>query len=278
LVSRDCNRQLSADSFAYYSCGACGLFFLDPVPAELSKYYAGGYQAIPADLGELRAIARLERYRLEPVLRHKSGGDLLEIGPWIGVFSINAKDQGFNVDAVEMSPAAAEFLRDVVGVGVLESDDPATALERPKQYDVITFWHSLEHLRLPWEALRAAARRLKPGGIVLVAIPNVDSDQFRAMGERWLHLDAPRHLYFWPPEALQKLASACGLTTLEISTDDKLSKVLERNAWVHYVRQKMPVPILGGMMGRIVGPLASWVSSRGQPHRGAGITALFTRT
>jgi SAM-dependent methyltransferase len=253
------------------------LFFLDPIPPELSKFYAGGYQSIPANLDELRTIARPERYRLEPILSRKAGGDLLEIGPWIGVFSINAKDCGFKVDTIEMNPAAAKFLRDVARVGVVESDDPATALEQPKLYDVITLWHSLEHLRRPWNVLQAAARRLKPGGILLVAIPNISSNQFETMGEWWLHLDAPRHLYFWPPEALQGLATSCGLTMLELSTEDRLSKILERNAWVHRIREKLPVPLLGGMLGRVIGPLASWVSSRGEAHRGAGITALFSR-
>jgi SAM-dependent methyltransferase len=56
------------------------------------------------------------------------------------------------------------------------------------------FWHSLEHLPNPGEAIRHAARLLAPGGTLIIAVPNNDSLQARAFGDRWLHLDLPRHL------------------------------------------------------------------------------------
>ena len=56
------------------------------------------------------------------------------------------------------------------------------------------FWHSLEHLPEPGEAIRHASRLLAPGGVVVVAVPNGASLQARAFGDRWLHLDRPRHL------------------------------------------------------------------------------------
>ncbi len=41
---------------------------------------------------------------------------LLEIGPWIGIFSCNAKDAGFDVTAIEMDQNCVNFLNDCVGI------------------------------------------------------------------------------------------------------------------------------------------------------------------
>jgi SAM-dependent methyltransferase len=271
------NRSISCESFDYYRCSGCGLVFIDPVPADLTPFYEGGYQPIPSSLAELRKLAAQERYRLAPIAS-KSGGDLLEIGPWIGLFAINAKDAGFNVDVIEMSPAAAQFLRDVVGIGVTQTDDvKAALLATDKQYDVIALWHSLEHLEEPWSVLAVAARRLKPDGILLVAIPNIAGAQSRWLGARWLHLDAPRHLYFWPPNDLATLMNRLGLETVDLDTTDHLSAVLSRNAWEFYFWSKLKrIRYVRTVVAKILAPLFSLLTQR--RGRGAGITATFRAT
>ena len=68
---------------------------MSPIPTtdEMRPFYAGGYQKIPETLEELRSIAKKDAYRMKPILKYKSGGKLLEIGPWMGIFSCNAKDE-----------------------------------------------------------------------------------------------------------------------------------------------------------------------------------------
>ena len=273
LISMDRNRKLSNQEFGYYRCAGCGLVFIDPVPSNLEHFYKGGYQSIPKSLAELRAIAKKEHYRIEPILAEKQGGDLLEIGPWIGVFSINAKDAGFKVDVIEMSSEASQFLRETVDVNVTNTTNPVAALQAQKCYDVIALWHSLEHLPQPWAVLEAASKRLKPGGILLVAIPNIGGTQAEAMGARWWHLDAPRHLYFWPPRDLARLINRFGLETVKLDTNDRLSGVLLRGAWDNYFRSLIRVPIVRGVVAKLLTPVASLFSNR--PGRGAGITAVF---
>ncbi len=272
LVSKDRNRHLSDEEFSYYRCINCGLVFIDPVPSDLERFYEGGYQQIPKSLGELRAIAVKERYRLAPVME-KAGGALLEIGPWIGVFSINAKDAGFDVDAIEMSADACKFLRETVGINVTNTNDPVAALCVSKLYDVIALWHSLEHLPEPWAVLEAASKRLKPGGILLVAIPNIGGYQAQALGARWWHLDAPRHLYFWPPRDLARLVNRFGLQTVSLDTQDELSSVLSRGAWENFFRSLVRVRIVRGVVAKLLAPIASLFSQR--LGRGAGVTATF---
>ena len=67
----------------------------------------------------------------------------------------------------------------------------------------IVFWHSLEHLPAPGRRDRRRAQRLPArGGALLVAVPNSDSLQARVFGDRWFHLDLPRHLVHLSARAL----------------------------------------------------------------------------
>jgi SAM-dependent methyltransferase len=81
---------------------------------------------------------------------------------------------------------------------------------RPRTFDVVTMWHSLEHVHDPMTALREAYRLLAPGGRLLVAVPNIDSLAFRWFGSAWYGLDLPRHLTHFAPWTLQLMLERVG--------------------------------------------------------------------
>jgi 2-polyprenyl-3-methyl-5-hydroxy-6-metoxy-1,4-benzoquinol methylase len=249
---------------------------MDPIPGDMRPFYAGGYQTIPRNLAELRAIAAKERYRLEPILRHKRSGRLLEVGPWMGIFSCNAKDAGFEVSALEIDPVCVTFLNETVGVRAMQSSDPAESLARMEEtFDVIALWHCLEHLPHPWRVMQEAAKRLAPGGVLLIAIPNIESHEFRLFKGRWRHLDAPRHIYFYPKESLVELCRASGLAKLEVTTNDALSRALSEETWHLWALAKIPVKYVRGAVRRL--GLAYSRYKEKKEDSGSGITAVFQR-
>ena len=232
---------------------------------------------MPRSLAALRELAASERYRLNPILKYKKSGRLLEIGPWIGIFSCNAKDAGFDVTAIEIDHKCVDFLNQTVGIRALQSSDPAASLARmDEKFDVIALWHSLEHLRIPWVVVEQAARSLAPGGILVIAIPNIDSYQYSVLKAAWKHLDAPRHLFFFPIESLIKLCRAQGLAALEISTSDELSDALSRDTWHSLANSMIPVRYVRGVLARLL-RIAAWKGER-KPNAGAGLTAVFQRS
>jgi hypothetical protein len=84
-------------------------------------------------------------------------------------------------------------------------------------YAAIVFWHSLEHLPAPRAALQQAADLLAPGGLLVVALPNIDSLQAKAFGDRWFALDLPRHLVHVPARTLLAAMSDVGLRATRVS-------------------------------------------------------------
>jgi hypothetical protein len=58
---------------------------------------------------------------------------------------------------------------------------------------------------------------LQAGGVLAVAIPNVDSMQARVFGDDWLALDLPRHLVHLSAEALVERLQELSLTVERVS-------------------------------------------------------------
>lgn len=170
---------------------------MDPIPSDVAPFYRDGYQQNPSSLSELQQIAAGESYRMTPILKYKNVGKLLEIGPWMGIFACNAKDAGFDVKGMEIDQNCVDFLNTTVGINALQSDDPVATLQKlDERFDVIALWHSLEHLRTPWLVIQQAALCLAVGGILAIAMPNIDSYQYSLLKTAWKHLDSPRHLFF----------------------------------------------------------------------------------
>ncbi len=87
----------------------------------------------------------------------------------------------------------------------------------PASFDLITLWHSIEHVPDPEALLRRAAALLKNDGRLFLAFPNPVSWDFKLFGPRWFHLDPPRHLHYFSPKTMGALLERCGLETDGVS-------------------------------------------------------------
>ncbi len=79
-----------------------------------------------------------------------------------------------------------------------------------RSLDAVTLWHVLEHLDEPGAALARIAGWMRPGGAILVGVPNLASLQARLGGERWYHLDVPRHRVHFTVAGVQALLRRSG--------------------------------------------------------------------
>ena len=202
-----CGAALDPGGGGRARCRACGAATTDPwpSPAELERAYA---RYRPAS-GRFSLIG-------DAVLRHTRGrlaARIDRLAPPGPVLDVGAGD-GALLDALARRGRAArgierESLRpDVIEGEVTDLDDSWAA---------IVFWHSLEHLPAPGAAVDHAARHLDAAGLLLIAVPNTDSLQARVFGNRWFHLDLPRHLVHLPARALEDRLRALGLELTRVS-------------------------------------------------------------
>ncbi len=152
-----------------------------------------------------RHIGFLSR-NLEP------GAKVLDVGCGRGVLLGELADRGFEVHGQEIIAEAARGADPRAEIRIASS--VAEAGYEDASLDEVIIWHVFEHLRDPRGSLEAVHRALKPGGRLVVAVPNFESAQARWTGAAWFHLDLPRHLYHFPASALRRLLSEVGFEVL----------------------------------------------------------------
>ena len=117
--------------------------------------------------------------------------------------------RGWEVQGTELSEAAAGAAR-ALGYPV-HVGSPGSARWADGSFDAVTMWHTLEHWPEPAEALVQVARLLRPGGVLLVGVPNFGSPEALLARAAWFHLDVPRHLVHFTPATLEAALAARGL-------------------------------------------------------------------
>jgi SAM-dependent methyltransferase len=200
--------------FTLVKCAACGLVYLDPRPGpdEMSAHYGEDYrawQSVPAKglLARFRAMG--VKRKVDAVASQFPAGRLLDVGCGYGDFLAGARQSGFEACGTELDPGQAERAAQASGAEVRAGDLETCGFE-PESFGVITMWHVLEHLPDPLGALRSARELLKPGGMVVVAVPDAGSWAARLFRGYWAGYDMPRHLTDFSSETLEDVLSRSG--------------------------------------------------------------------
>jgi SAM-dependent methyltransferase len=122
--------------------------------------------------------------------------------------------RGWRVLGIERNEAIAEVARRALGIEIVTT--PVEALPTDAQFDLIIMFQVLEHIGEPVTLLKECAKRLAPGGRIIMNVPNFSSWQSRFAGSKWLHLDVPRHLVHFTPQTLAATLERAGLRTADM--------------------------------------------------------------
>ncbi len=190
-------------------CSACGASTTDPWPSdeELNAAYAGWYRppggrfSGPGD----RLLRRSRAHLAGRLDRIAPPGPVLDVGAGEGALVDALRAHGRDATGLERAPA-----RPGQRAGELADEEEGV-------WAAVVFWHSLEHLRAPGEAVEQARALLRPRGVLALAVPNAASLQARAFGDRWLALDPPRHLVHLTAAALVGRLRELGLNVERVS-------------------------------------------------------------
>jgi 2-polyprenyl-3-methyl-5-hydroxy-6-metoxy-1,4-benzoquinol methylase len=211
-------------------CRGCGLRYVGRRNAQLAFGREGSHET--ADrvrqanlsfrhlrLEEEHRLALLNaRWRLELIRKLRPSGSLLEIGCARGEFLQTAKEH-FDARGVEPNPDLADFAGKVAPVC-------RETIERTpwSGFDVIASFHVIEHVDSPNQFVRAAAERLKPGGLIVIETPDIESMAFRIFRSRWRQF-IPEHYFFFTPRTMRRLLTQNGLSADRIMKVGKYASV-----------------------------------------------------
>ncbi len=188
-------------------CSNCGTGVLSPFPnnTEIVGFYRNVFyneeglrfrnwmEFIRGMFGRLRGF---ELNRLKP-----EKGCLLDFGSGAGHFSSAQKKAGWEVASVDPYSTAsldANYCR--------VTEDRIELLYPSENFDAISLWYVIEHLRNPDQVIEEMVRVLKSDGILILAQQDFSSIQARIFGDKWLYLDPPRHIWQFTCESIINLA------------------------------------------------------------------------
>jgi SAM-dependent methyltransferase len=203
---------------------------MDPPPgaADLSAFYPNGYWH-SGHRGNLAAVESLYRrtalrdhveFVRQAARRVQGAGEsprLLDVGCGSGLLLDSIRRRGFTVTGVDISPGAARAARIEHGITVKTGTLGGASFDA-ESFDIVTMFHTLEHVTEPRAFLGEARRVLQPGGRLIIQVPNIRSWQSRLLGGRWHGLDIPRHTVDYSLRSLERLLGACGFAAERVRT------------------------------------------------------------
>lgn len=239
--------------FDLVRCRPCGLVYTNPRPDgdtlermyDDPDYYTHGYNlGVESDNYFERQDELLAQYdgevqaiEAECGLSPSAGPALLELGSAGGFFIEAARRRGWAVQGVELSPPAAEYSIEQLGLPVFRGLLEQAPFE-PASFDVCVADNVLEHTTSPSDVLRDLYKLLRPGGHLLVVVPSYVNSAFfrgfrtaggllprRLLGPQLLRLlkmdddhdgGYPYHILEFHRPTLQRLLSAAGFETVSM--------------------------------------------------------------
>lgn len=217
---------ITSQPFSVHRCDVCSLQQTLPrlTTSELALFYRDIYYKKRKSVTD-QYINRARVRRIASIAA--PGRRIVDIGCGNGALVEMLMAEGWDAYGTEVAPPE-HFVNDAVTERIyLGEFDQAPFLHKP--FDIATFWHVFEHLPDPRSYLKILRQSQKPGGALIIEVPNIDSWQAQLYPQRWFNLDVPRHAFHFTPKSLTRLLAEEGYTVTHIS---HYSAVYSLYGWV----------------------------------------------
>lgn len=241
---------LTQEPFKILECKECGLLYTTPRPNkdEIGRYYKSeeyySHQEnkegfIPKVYEKVKSVNLKNKYGI--ATEGKEKGKALDIGCGVGDFLHTMEQHGWDCTGVEPSEDAKAIAKKRIKGQLLSSEEQENLPDN--NFDVITMWHVLEHVDdIKWQ-IQQLYRLCKPGGRIVIALPNYKSYDGQYYKAEWAAYDVPRHLNHFNKATLIKILEESGLRHV------KTEKLVWDAYYISYMSEKYrkhSLPLLRG--------------------------------
>lgn len=218
------------EEFMIFECLDCGLIFLSGIEIDgeyHNKYYKKGYynEKLKKNNNFLDIFAKKifnQSLKVKQKIISKELGlekkvSILDIGCGSGNFLAQLDSEKFDKNGIEINKEGFDSSKKK-GINVFNRDI-ADIDFAGKKFDVISFWHVLEHIHDPIELFRNIKKNINDNGVLIFQVPNTESFGFKYGKQNWFHLDSPRHLMLYNEKSIQKLCELVGFKIVSVSNE-----------------------------------------------------------
>jgi len=192
----------------FFRCPQCsGYYHLESGKPPYPERYFSERNSV--SLGQ-RVLSLFLFFRAQKIKRilADSGARILDYGSGDGRLVSYLNSRGFHADGYDPSEAAVSLAR--------KNNIPVYGSIPARQYDLIMFWHSLEHSDTPLNDIIACKEYCAPSARLLIAVPNAYSLEAKISGKTWFCYDWPFHRVHFTPRALKVLLEKAGFKIASI--------------------------------------------------------------
>jgi 2-polyprenyl-3-methyl-5-hydroxy-6-metoxy-1,4-benzoquinol methylase len=217
------DNMITQEDFTIVKCGDCGFRFTSPRPSPVTigRYYQDEKYVSHSSTkkGVINWLYNLVRnktlnQKVKLISDRTQGRTLIDIGAGTGHFLAQAKRNGFDVTGFEpdeIARANALSQNDLRLLDLAELKNVKT-----QSVDVVTMWHVAEHLYEVKSEMTEIASKLKSSGVLVIAVPNLESLDAKIYGASWAAFDVPRHLSHFSKKDIDRLADVLNMKCSEV--------------------------------------------------------------
>lgn len=244
------------DLFQLVRCTSCGHTMTSPRlgEADLGPLYSTYYPRRQVVIADLIAAARGVASGGSKLRRWWEGTDnqgqysvrpgekILDLGCGSGLSLLEAQALGGEAYGIETDPNIRR-IADALGLRIHIGniyDQPFPGV----QFDLIVLNQVIEHIPEPENTLEALKNRLKPGGRIILAFPNLNALSRHLAGERWIHWHIPFHLQHFDRSHFEQLAGRLGFKVNKVRTvTPNIWTLLQLRAFAFRPQRGQPNPM-----------------------------------
>ncbi len=207
-----------AQGYPILECHSCGLAYTGQSfdQAAAREYYGRQYYSQAGDYADAMKRAApadnegdRERVRLAARLASCATGRVLDVGCAAGGLLAAFRRAGWQCWGVEPSAELAAGARELLGCQVYEGLLEEAPLG-PESFDAVTAVHVLEHVPAPRRFLECCRRLLRPGGALLLEVPDFGCRAARRRRAAWRPLYPDTHLCHFTGATLSRFLGESG--------------------------------------------------------------------
>ncbi len=186
------------ETIELYRCNTTGFEFYWPLNLAGDDTY---YQTLGAEPWYYPT----ERWEHKEIVKQLKDETILEVGCGNGAFLKNViAHTTCTIEALELNSESVKQLQ-AEGLQVFEIPVQDYVSQAGKQFDIVCSFQVLEHVSKPLEFIQAQIALLKPGGKLIIGVPNNDSFVGSNLHMSRILNEPPHHMGRWNYDSLHAL-------------------------------------------------------------------------